>query len=55
MIDKYVEVCLMFVLEVLLLVEDIWIFWVKGKIIFEMIENEFILSYVCDFYLNIVD
>lgn len=55
MIDKYVEVCLMFVLEVLLLVEDIRILRVKGKIIFEMLEIEFILSYVCDFYLNIVD
>lgn len=38
LIDKYVEVCLMFVLEVLFFIEDIWVFRVKGKILFEMVE-----------------
>ena len=55
LIDKYVESCPMPVLEVLPLVEDIRVSRVKGKTIFEMLESEPVLSYVCDFYLNIVD
>ena len=55
LIDKYVEACPMPVLEVLPLVEDIRVSRVKGKTIFEMAENEPILNYVCDFYLNIAD
>ena len=43
------------VLEVLPLVEDIRISRVKGKTLFEMVESEPSLSYVCDFYLNIAD
>ena len=55
LIDKYVESCPMPVLEVLPLIEDIRVSRVKGKTLFEMAENEPILNYVCDFYLNIVD
>lgn len=55
LIDKYVEACPMPVIEVLPLIEDIRISRVKGKTIFEMAENETTLSYICDFYLNIVD
>lgn len=43
LINKYVEVVLMLVLEVLLLIEDIWVFCVKGKILFEMVEIDFFL------------
>ena len=55
LIDKYVEACPMPVLEVLPLIEDIRVSRVKGQTVFEMVENEPILSYICDFYLNIVD
>lgn len=55
LIDKYVEVCPMPVLEVLPLIEDIRVSRVKGKTVFEMVETESSLSYICDFYLNIVD
>ncbi|RYY00116.1 MAG: ferredoxin:protochlorophyllide reductase (ATP-dependent) iron-sulfur ATP-binding protein, partial [Cyanobacteriota bacterium] len=55
LIEKYVEACPMPVLEVLPLVEDIRISRVKGKTLFEMVESEPSLSYVCDFYLNIAD
>jgi len=55
LIDKYVEVCPMPVLEVLPLIEDIRISRVKGKTLFEMAETESALNYVCDFYLNIAD
>jgi len=55
LIDKYVESCPMPVLEVLPLIEDIRVSRVKGKTLFEMAENEPVLDYVCDFYLNIVD
>lgn len=55
LIDKYVESCPMPVLEVLPLIEDIRISRVKGKTLFEMAENEPVLRYVCDFYLNIAD
>ena len=55
LIDKYVESCPMPVLEVLPLIEDIRVSRVKGKTLFEMAENEPVLNYVCDFYLNIVD
>lgn len=55
LIDKYVEVCPMPVLEVLPLIEDIRVSRVKGKTIFEMAEFEPTLHYICDFYLNIAD
>lgn len=55
LIDKYVEACPMPVLEVLPLIEDIRVSRVKGQTVFEMVENEPILSYICDFYLNVVD
>jgi light-independent protochlorophyllide reductase subunit L len=55
LIDKYVEVCPMPVLEVLPLIEDIRVSRVKGKTVFEMAESESSLTYICDFYLNIAD
>ena len=55
LIDKYVEVCPMPVLEVLPLIEDIRVSRVKGKTVFEMAELEPTLNYICDFYLNIAD
>lgn len=55
LIDKYVEACPIPVLEVLPLLEDIRISRVKGKTLFEMVELEPSLNYVCDFYLNIAD
>ena len=55
LIDKYVESCPMPVLEVLPLIEDIRVSRVKGKTLFEMAENEPVLDYVCDFYLNVAD
>ena len=55
LIDKYVEVCPMPVLEVLPLIEDIRVSRVKGKTVFEMAETEQTLTYICDFYLNIAD
>jgi light-independent protochlorophyllide reductase subunit L len=55
LIDKYVEVCPMPVLEVLPLIEDIRVSRVKGKTVFEMAELEPNLTYICDFYLNIAD
>ena len=55
LIDKYVEVCPMPVLEVLPLIEDIRVSRVKGKTVFEMAESEPSLTYICDFYLNIAD
>ena len=55
LIDKYMEVCPMPVLEVLPLIEDIRVSRVKGKTVFEMAESEPSLTYICDFYLNIAD
>lgn len=55
LIDKYVEVCPMPVLEVLPLIEDIRVSRVKGKTLFEMAESEPELNYICDYYLNIAD
>ena len=55
LIDKYVEICQMPVLDVLPLIEDIRISRVKGKTVFEMSELEPSLTYICDFYLNIAD
>lgn len=55
LIDKYVEACPMPVLEVLPLIEDIRVSRVKGKTLFEMVESQSSLNYVCNFYLNIAD
>jgi len=55
LIDKYVQACPIPVLEVLPPLEDIRISRVKGKTLFEMVELEPSLNYVCDFYLNIAD
>ena len=55
LIDKYVEVCPMPVLEVLPLIEDIRVSRVKGKTLFELAESENTLNYICDYYLNIAD
>ncbi|CAM6031800.1 unnamed protein product [Sphagnum compactum] len=55
LIDKYVEACPMPVLEVSPLIEDIRISRVKGKTLFEMVESQSTLKYVCNFYPNIAD
>ena len=55
LIDKYVEVCPMPVLEVLPLIEDIRISRVKGQTLFEIAETQTEVSYVCDYFLNIAD
>ncbi|KAH9530476.1 hypothetical protein CY35_20G004100, partial [Sphagnum magellanicum] len=55
LINKYVEACPMPVLEVLPLIEDIRVSRVKGKTLFEMVESQPSLNYVCEFYLNIAD
>nr|YP_009310728.1 ATP-binding subunit of protochlorophyllide reductase [Oedocladium carolinianum]AOT84286.1 ATP-binding subunit of protochlorophyllide reductase [Oedocladium carolinianum]UCS09737.1 ATP-binding subunit of protochlorophyllide reductase [Oedocladium carolinianum] len=55
LIDKYVQACPIPVLEVIPLLEDIRISRVKGKTLFEIVELEPSLNYVCDFYLNIAD
>lgn len=55
LIDKYVSVVSMPVLEVLPLIEDIRISRVKGKSIFEMAETDPHLESVCQYYLNIAD
>nr|URM83723.1 protochlorophyllide reductase ATP-binding subunit [Cycas micronesica] len=55
LIDGYVEVCPMPVIEVLPFIEDIRISRVKGKTLFEMVGSEPSLNYVCEYYLNIAD
>jgi len=55
LIEKYVEVCPIPILEVLPLIEDIRISRVKGKTLFEMAETEPTVTFICDFYLNIAD
>nr|YP_009346638.1 protochlorophyllide reductase ATP-binding subunit [Huperzia serrata]APF31906.1 protochlorophyllide reductase ATP-binding subunit [Huperzia serrata] len=55
LIDKYVEVCPMPILEILPLIEDIRVSRIKGKTLFEMVESQPYLNYVCDFYLNTAD
>nr|YP_635866.1 photochlorophyllide reductase subunit L [Oltmannsiellopsis viridis]Q20EX9.1 RecName: Full=Light-independent protochlorophyllide reductase iron-sulfur ATP-binding protein; Short=DPOR subunit L; Short=LI-POR subunit L [Oltmannsiellopsis viridis]ABB81934.1 ATP-binding subunit of protochlorophyllide reductase [Oltmannsiellopsis viridis] len=55
LIDKYVEVCRMPVLEVLPLIEEIRISRVKGKTIFELEELEPNLKSIGEYYLNIAD
>nr|YP_009582655.1 protochlorophyllide reductase ATP-binding subunit [Selaginella lyallii]QBL02086.1 protochlorophyllide reductase ATP-binding subunit [Selaginella lyallii] len=55
LIDNYVEACPMPVLEVLPLVEQIRVSRVKGETLFEMVESQPYLDYVCDFYLDVAD
>nr|YP_009559703.1 protochlorophyllide reductase ATP-binding subunit [Lycopodium clavatum]AZU95755.1 protochlorophyllide reductase ATP-binding subunit [Lycopodium clavatum] len=55
LIDKYVEVCPMPVLEILPLIENIRVSRIKGKTLFEMVESQPYLNHVCDFYLNTAD
>nr|QZL38498.1 ChlL [Sargassum ilicifolium var. conduplicatum] len=55
LIDKYINVVAMPVLEVLPLIEDIRVSRVKGKTLFEMTEIDNSLSYICEYYLNIAD
>lgn len=55
LIDKYIEVCPMPVLEVLPLIEYIRISRIKGKTLFEMAESQAELINICDYYLNIAD
>nr|YP_007374772.1 light-independent protochlorophyllide reductase iron-sulfur ATP-binding protein [Equisetum hyemale]YP_010335621.1 light-independent protochlorophyllide reductase subunit L [Equisetum ramosissimum]AGC26685.1 light-independent protochlorophyllide reductase iron-sulfur ATP-binding protein [Equisetum hyemale]UNI91927.1 light-independent protochlorophyllide reductase subunit L [Equisetum ramosissimum]UVF34939.1 light-independent protochlorophyllide reductase subunit L [Equisetum ramosissimum]WEI len=55
LIDKYIEVCPMPVLEILPLIEYIRVSRIKGKTLFEMAESQTELNYICDYYLNIAD
>ena len=55
LIDKYVDCVPMPVLEILPLIEDIRVSRVKGKTLFEMVDTQPELDYVCDYYLNIAD
>lgn len=55
LIDKYVEVCPMPVLEVLPLIEEVRISRVKGKTLFEIAETDSSIQTICDYYLNIAD
>nr|YP_009546071.1 photochlorophyllide reductase subunit L [Gloeochaete wittrockiana]YP_009546104.1 photochlorophyllide reductase subunit L [Gloeochaete wittrockiana]ASQ40132.1 photochlorophyllide reductase subunit L [Gloeochaete wittrockiana]ASQ40165.1 photochlorophyllide reductase subunit L [Gloeochaete wittrockiana] len=55
LIDKYVEVVPIPVLEILPLIEDIRVSRVKGKTLFEMSKLEDSLSYICEYYLTIAD
>ena len=55
LIDKYVSACPMPVLEILPMIEDIRVSRVRGKTLFELAESNKNLTYICDFYLNIVD
>lgn len=55
LINKYVDHVPMPVLEVLPLIEDIRVSRVKGQTLFEMADKDPMLSYVCDYYLNIAD
>ena len=55
LIDKYVEVCPMPVLEVLPLIEEVRISRVKGKTLFEIAETDSSVQSICDYYLNIAD
>ena len=55
LIEKYTDIVPIPVLDVLPLIEDIRISRVKGKTLFEMVESDFSLGYVCDYYLNIAD
>ena len=55
LIDKYIEVVSMPVLEILPLIEDIRVSHVKGKTLFEMSDKDPSLEYVCNYYLNIAD
>nr|YP_010987513.1 protochlorophyllide reductase iron protein subunit [Hydrocytium acuminatum]WOR09558.1 protochlorophyllide reductase iron protein subunit [Hydrocytium acuminatum] len=55
LIDKYVEVCAIPVLEVLPLFEEIRVSRVKAQTIFEMSKYQTNLSRICEYYLNIAD
>jgi len=55
LIDKYVKACMMHVLEVLPPIEEIRVSRVKGKTVFEIVESQLSLNYVCEFYPNIAD
>lgn len=67
LIDKFVEACPFPILELIPTIEDIRISRVKGKTLFEMMEETTAssapsgvsstspLKYLCDFYLNIAD
>ena len=55
LIDKYVEVCPMPVLEIIPIVDGIQMSRIQGKTVFEIAEQDKPLGLVCDFYLNIAD
>jgi light-independent protochlorophyllide reductase subunit L len=55
LIDKYVEVCPMPVLEILPLIDEIRVSRVKGKTLFEIADTDQTVQTICDYYLNIAD
>ncbi|MGP0129156.1 MAG: ferredoxin:protochlorophyllide reductase (ATP-dependent) iron-sulfur ATP-binding protein [cyanobacterium endosymbiont of Rhopalodia musculus] len=55
LIDKYIEAVPIPVLEVLPLIEDIRVSRVQGKTLFEMLDKNPSLEYICHYYLNIAD
>nr|YP_009367754.1 ATP-binding subunit of protochlorophyllide reductase [Neodangemannia microcystis]ARK14738.1 ATP-binding subunit of protochlorophyllide reductase [Neodangemannia microcystis] len=55
LIDKYVSVCRIPVLDVIPLIETIRVSRVKGKTLFELTEIDSSLNYICEYYLNIAD
>ena len=55
LIDKFVALCPMPVLEIIPLEDSVRVSRVKGKTLFEMAETEPVNQFMCDFYLNIAD
>ena len=55
LIDKFVALCPMPVLEIIPLDDSVRISRVKGKTLFEMAESDYSNQFMCDFYLNIAD
>ena len=55
LIDKFVALCPMPVLEIIPLDDSVRISRVKGKTLFEMAESDYSNKFMCDFYLNIAD
>ena len=55
LIDKYVNIIPMPVIEILPLIDEIQVSRIKGKTLFEMSEVDISINYICDYYLNIAD
>ena len=55
LINRYIQVCPIPIIEVLPLIEDVRISRVKGQTLFEMCQYTTGIEEVCSFYLNIAD